>query len=179
MQQALAAFDPPIVNVVRARLANESFAAIAERGGWRIERAFRAFHTVQRRVSRRFPDGGSWALAIPDDPSQVAGWFERHLMGTRMSELIGELRAVHSETAGRAVFIGPLLAGRRRSAILERGLAELSPRRLSALLTHPQLLLSLQELVLNSGGVYWDEVQPIDERLEALVEQSWAMLSAA
>jgi hypothetical protein len=39
------------------------------------------------------------ALEIPDDPEELSGWLERHLVGPELSSLVAELEAVHGLTA--------------------------------------------------------------------------------
>jgi hypothetical protein len=93
--------------------------------------------------------------------------------------LVAELESVHAESTREPAFLAPLLRGRRRTAVLEAGLAALSARRVVALLIHPRLLLDLQAVVLAHGGSYWNEVRPIDDRLEILAERHWPWIQAA
>src|SRR5262245_17287775 len=95
------------------------------------------------------------AMEIPDDPAQLPGWLEGHLLGLGLAELVAGLTAVH----GAARRGGPSLEevlGQRRQAVLTGGLRELPRDALRQLLLHPQLLLELQELVLTEGTGYWD-----------------------
>jgi hypothetical protein len=177
-RESLGTFDAAVAELIRAKLSNVNYGLIADRTGHRVEKLYRVVETVRRRLTRRF-GVCPVALAIPDDPAQTPGWLERHLVGARLNRLIAELAAVHPETANRRVFLAPILHGPRRDAVLDRGLAELSPRRIAALLTHPRLLLDLQELVLSAGRRYWDEVRPHDDRLETLVERTWLLMGAA
>jgi hypothetical protein len=178
LRDSLDAFDPAVGEVIRARLRNESYGSIAQSAGHQVEKLYQVVETVRRRLTRRF-GVCPIALTIPEDPAEAAGWLERHLVGARLNRLVAELAAVHSETANRPVYLAPILRGPRRDAVLDRGLAELSQRRIVALLTHPRLLLDLQELVLSAGRRYWDEVRPYDDRLETLVERTWLLMGAA
>jgi hypothetical protein len=177
-RESLFAFDAAIAELIRARLINTSYGSIADRTGHRIEKLYQVVETVRRRLTRRF-GVCPVALSIPDDPAETPGWLERHLVGARLNRLIAELSAAHPETADRHVYLAPILHGPRRDAVLDRGLAELSRRRITALLMHPRLLLDLQELVLSAGRRYWDEVRPHGDRLETLVERTWLLMGAA
>jgi hypothetical protein len=178
LRAVLANLDAGVARLVRARLTNESYGAIGERMGHPPEELYWLFQTFRRRLTRRL--GVSfWSFAVPDDPSLTAGWLERHLVGAHLSALIAELSVIHAESAAKIVHLAPLLHRHRRQAVLEGGLAQLSGRRVAALLAHPRLLLDLQDLVLSEGGRYWNEVRPHDDRLDTLAERTWAFLAAA
>lgn len=167
-----------IARLVRLRLSNHGFSELAPIWGARAEQLARVFATFRRRLAR---DGGRlfWSLAIPDDPSQTAGWLERHLVSARLGLLIAELKVIHENSAREPAFLSPLLRGHRQAAVIETGLAALSARRITALLTHPRLLLELQAIVLAHGGSYWNEVRPIDDRIEILANRHWQWIQAA
>ena len=93
------------------------------------------------------------AMQIPDDPAALAGWLDEQLVGPHLADLVAELRAVHGITPA-----GPDLSrilGANKQQVLHAGLKGLPPATLSQLLTHPDLLLELQELVLTEGSGYW------------------------
>ena len=92
-------------------------------------------------------------MQIPDDPAALAGWLADQLVSPHLGELVAELRAVHGKTPA-----GPdlnRLLGANKQRVLQTGLEGLPPATLSHLLTHPDLLLELQELVLTEGSGYW------------------------
>lgn len=93
-------------------------------------------------------------LTIPDEPSALAGWLERQLVGPDFARLLAELAAVQEPPANPFPTLDELLDGFRDN-VLNRGLAALPPDRLKALLRQPQLLLDLQERVLTEGSDYW------------------------
>lgn len=174
---ALAELDRDSRELLRFRLADRSFAAIAEHTGRRIERLERQYQGAVAQLQGAIP--GLRIATVPEDRGEIAAWIERHLVGARLGELAAELSAVHALTAVQPAALAPLLRNGRRRAVLERGLCELSPRRLSELMTHPRLLLQVQEIVLPWGGTNWDAVRPIDDRLDVLTRQSWRRLSRA
>jgi hypothetical protein len=93
---------------------------------------------------------------IPDAAEELPRWLERHLVGTRLSELVAELAAIHGAARPKASLAETL--GKDRSAVVERGLAALSPEQLRSLLCQPQLLLDLQDFVLSTGSRYWSNL---------------------
>lgn len=104
------------------------------------------------------------AMNIPDDPTQLAGWLERHLTGPDLGRLAAELSAIHRDEAAGSVHE---MLGGQLPDVLERGLSVLPPAALRSLLCHPRLLMDLQEIVLAEGGAYWDRF-PASEELEHL-----------
>jgi hypothetical protein len=97
------------------------------------------------------------ALEIPEDPNQLPGWLDRHLCGPDLGELVAELAAVNGGRGEPGRSVRDVL-GRRLSSVLAGGLGGASSTAVRQLLRSPHLLLELQELVLTSGGPYWDEI---------------------
>jgi hypothetical protein len=111
------------------------------------------------------------ALEIPDDPVELAGWLERHLVGPDLAALVAELEAVHGRPGGAGVSVRGLL-GRDVGAVLDAGLSSLPAPTLAQFLRRPRLLLDLQELVLTSGGEHWDRLaREVPAELAAMVER--------
>jgi len=107
------------------------------------------------------------AITVPDDPASLAGWLEQHLLGPDLAALVAELTVIHTpadKTPALEEVLGP------PASIREHGLAALPPDRLRRLLTHPQLLLQLQEWVLTSESPYWDKALADAAPLEELVQ---------
>jgi hypothetical protein len=94
------------------------------------------------------------ALDMPEDEAELAGWLERLVVGERLGALVAELEGIHGP-APRTASLDQAL-GDRRKAVLRDGLASLPHDRFGLLLRQPRLLLKLQELVLVSGGPYWE-----------------------
>jgi hypothetical protein len=115
------------------------------------------------------------AMSIPDDPAALPAWLERHLVGLDLGALAAELTAVHGAAAGPP--LAEILGGQRK-AVLEGGLAALSPPALAQLLRHPRRLLELQELVLTEGGPYWQRYADADAALAALALRGEQRLAA-
>ncbi len=102
----------------------------------------------------------SIVLEIPNEPSELPVWIERHLLGSDLATLVAELQAVHGPAAGSPSTLNELL-GKQRSNVLTKGLAALNPQQMQQLLVRPELLLDLQELVLVEGGEHWEnKTQP-------------------
>jgi hypothetical protein len=115
------------------------------------------------------------ALAIPDNPAELATWLESELVGLDLRRLGAELAAVHRGSPAPVGTLDNWLAG-YRDAVLRRGLAAMPPERLAALLRRPDWLLELQQLVLTEGGPYWDAL-PRSPALEARAEGTWRKLA--
>jgi hypothetical protein len=98
------------------------------------------------------------AFEIPDDPDQLAPWLERHLVSLELGTLVAELAAVHPEADPGVITLRDLLGPQRSQSVLTQGLSVLQPQELRRLLTHPHLLLELQELVLFAGGSHWQRL---------------------
>src|SRR2546421_7439834 len=98
-----------------------------------------------------------YALDIPDDPAQLPGWLERHLVGLDLGALVAELAAVHGAAPGGGPPIQELLGG-SLELVPTRGLRAVPPVVLKQLLVQPHRLLDLQEWVLSRGGPYWERL---------------------
>lgn len=107
------------------------------------------------------------AITVPDDPARLAGWLEEHLVGPDLGALVAELTAVH-QPAGATPSLADVLGA---ATVQERGLAALPADRLRKLLTHPRLLLELQELLLTSESAYWENALAQAAPLEDLVQR--------
>ena len=93
-----------------------------------------------------------YATEIPNDDAAVPRWLEQQIAGPELRQLVAELRAV--ESTEPAPSLNQVL-GASRDPMLEQGLAILSAEQRTMLLSHPELLYELQELVYSSGGDYW------------------------
>ncbi len=120
------------------------------------------------------------ALEIPEDQAATTGWLERQLLGLDLAALVAELEAAHGP-ADQALSLERLL-GERRDAILARGLEALPPDRLRQLLLRPRLLLDLQEMIVVSGGPFWQKLAASaamgpEQRLA--LDRSWSAIVPA
>ena len=106
---------------------------------------------------------------MPDDPKDWPPWLEEQLVGDRLGEVVGELLAFHRPTT--AMTLADAL-GTQRKEVLSNGLTVLSPERIRQLVTHPKLLLELQELVLIEGGDYW-QAKPVSYESLYHAEKQW------
>ncbi len=98
-------------------------------------------------------------LEIPDEPSRLADWLERELVGPNLGHLVQELTVVHRGNLIDATSrdLESWLGGERAS-VLQSGLTGLPAARLRSLFGQPELLLALQELILTDGGEYWQQL---------------------
>jgi hypothetical protein len=117
------------------------------------------------------------ALEIPEDPNQLPGWLDRHLCGPDLGELVAELAAVHGGRGETGRSVRDVL-GRSLSSVLAGGLGRAPSTAVRQLLRSPHLLLELQELVLTSGGPYWDEVALAAGGFDELVDHGRQRLTS-
>src|SRR4051812_19800390 len=107
---------------------------------------------------------------IPDDPTDLAGWLERRLVGLDLGALVTELSAIHRPApAGRST-LREVLNGQLEQ-VRRSGLGCLSRDQLRQLLTRPGLLLELQQEVLSAGGPYWDQIARTQPAMYLRVEE--------
>ena len=95
------------------------------------------------------------ALDMPDEPKQLAVWLEQKLAQPDLAALTAELSAFQDGTRGPAPELRELL-GEWQNLVLSGGLKLTPPEVLRRLLSWPERLLDLQELVYQRGGRYWD-----------------------
>ena len=93
------------------------------------------------------------ALEIPEEPAELAGWLERHLVGPDLAGLVAELEAVHGRGEDPAIEDS---LRRYFADALAQGLAGMPRSVLAGLMCRPQLLLELQEQILIQGGPRWN-----------------------
>lgn len=113
------------------------------------------------------------ALDIPERHADRAAWLERQLVGLHLAELIASLEAFHPPV-GSPPSLADIL-GTEADAVLARGLHVLAPPQLQQLLTHPRLLLELQERVLRDGGEHWRQL-PLTPEHQQLVMETFAQV---
>ncbi|MCA8987005.1 MAG: hypothetical protein KDA78_05160 [Planctomycetaceae bacterium] len=96
---------------------------------------------------------------IPETQEALGKWLDQKLMSCELGQLIAELKFIADEFNPEGLQPESLnaLLGQERDAVLTGGLAALRHSRLCALLTFPELLLELQELVLVEGGEHWQD----------------------
>src|SRR5262245_16905875 len=114
---------------------------------------------------------------IPEDPTELADWLERRLVGLELDGLVAELTAIHRPTTS-GLTVRELL-GPKLDQVRESGLACLSREQIRHLLTRPSLLLDLQEEVLSKGGTYWDQLAHTLPMVYLKVEQGRKRLPGA
>jgi hypothetical protein len=118
-----------------------------------------------------------YALDIPDDPTELSVWLERHLVGLHLAELVAELEAVHGAPSDKEPTLDRVL-GPSLDSVLTEGLQRVPRPALGRLLRHPRLLLELQDRVSSSGGEHWSHIAATDTELTGLVERDRPKLEA-
>ncbi len=107
-------------------------------------------------------------LDIPDKPAELATWIEQQLVGLHLGRVIAELTIVHEPEPTSRPGLEHLL-GPHQTNVLSDGLKVLPAETLGTLLTHPELLSELQQLVLSSGSEYWENLQAKNPEVAAWV----------
>ncbi len=117
------------------------------------------------------------SLEMPEEPTQLAGWLEQRLAGPDLPALADELSAFRAAPAGAAPAVRELL-GEWQEPVLAGGLKLAPPEVVRRLLSWPERLPDLQELVFMRGGRYWDRVLGSDGATQDIIDHSWQRLSA-
>lgn len=102
------------------------------------------------------------ALAIPDDPADLARWLEGQLVSLDFGRFLAELTAFFPSSGPqppRDVF------DRWLPVALADGLDPVPADVLGQLLRHPAALAEFQERIVTDGGAYWDDVTERSEDL--------------
>lgn len=113
-------------------------------------------------------------LDIPDDPAELAGWLEQHLIGLDLRAVICQLQAFRKQEETPADLKETLAEWYEQ--VLAGGLRLLPISVLQRLFAHPSLLLDLQEEVCVNGGRYWDRLESPSEEIKQLVATSKTQL---
>jgi len=112
---------------------------------------------------------------LPETREGLAAWLEEMLLGPNLSQLVGELTAIHGTAAPRRTVAEML--GTEFQAVLEHGLGVLDRPRLRDLLIHPTALLELQNFIFTHGGDFWRDRPSDPKRKEHLMAQ-WRDIQA-
>ena len=98
-------------------------------------------------------------LEMPESPAHLSRWLDRAIVGGNLLSLVDELSVIH-RAADDEVAVDQVREwlGDSYAAVMDRGLGAIDQSRLKHLLTHPNMLISLQELVLLDGGGYWNDL---------------------
>ncbi|MBX3421791.1 MAG: hypothetical protein KF752_09585 [Pirellulaceae bacterium] len=115
---------------------------------------------------------------------QLPLWLEQQLLSEHLGQLIAELEVLHAtdhplvEQSSQPQPATTLqqICGDQMSDVLQRGLTVLSDSQVRALLSHPAVLLELQEQVMTQGGSYWMQLKR-DPQLLKDSRQSWSALA--
>ncbi|HBI47013.1 MAG TPA: hypothetical protein DDY78_29790 [Planctomycetales bacterium] len=117
------------------------------------------------------------ALDMPDEPKQLAVWLEQKLAMPDLAALTDELSAFREPSRAEAPELRELL-GEWQDLVASGGLKLAPPEVVRRLLSWPERLLDLQELVFQRGGRYWDRVLGLTADPTELVRHSRQRLSA-
>ena len=122
-------------------------------------------------------------LEIPEQPGEIARWLEERIIATDLGAFVVQLSALGSAGSrsnreesdeSPPATLSTLLSGYRQ-AVLDGGLRELPFDRLQMLLSHPRLLVDLQDVILEAQSDYWENLLSANE---AVGEQTLKCRSA-
>lgn len=97
-------------------------------------------------------------LDMPEESADLGAWLDKVIMSEELATVVDELAVLHdageeSPTCDEA----RSWLGKDVDTVLQRGLAAVDKARIRQLLKRPALLPAIQELVLVSGGSYWNQ----------------------
>ena len=95
------------------------------------------------------------AFNIPENKEEQGAWLDDLLVHSDLMAVVSQLSAVHTETE-QQISLSQVL-GNLHDLVLNQGCQVLSSNQIQQLLTHPELLLELQELMFLEGGEYWQQ----------------------
>jgi len=97
------------------------------------------------------------ALDMPSERDERISWLEKQLIGLELGGLTSQLEAVNGP--GDSSQTLDTILGDKQTGVLAGGFSELNDKQIAQLLTHPRLLLELQECVCERGGAYWSRIE--------------------
>lgn len=95
------------------------------------------------------------AFDLPEETQALREWLVTQLTSADLSSVVAQLAAVHADQDQDLKL--EAICGEQWQSILQNGLSELTQAQLQQLLTHPYLLLELQEQLLLEGGKFWQK----------------------
>ncbi|WP_278465655.1 hypothetical protein [Gimesia maris] len=95
------------------------------------------------------------AFDLPEETQALSEWLVSQLTGDNLSSVVTQLSAVHADQDQDLTL--ETVCGDQWENILQNGFSELTQTQLQQLLTHPYLLLELQELLLLEGSDFWQK----------------------
>lgn len=93
------------------------------------------------------------AFDLPEQTHELSDWLATQLTGPNLSSIVTQLSAVHTDQDDSLTV--EAVCGEQWTRVLQNGMSELTQVQLQQLLTHPNLLLELQERLLLEGEEYW------------------------
>jgi len=95
------------------------------------------------------------AFDLPEETHELSDWLVTQITGPNLSSIVAQLSAVHADQDHDLTV--DAVCGEQWTSILQNGISELTQAQLQQLLTHPYLLMELQERVLLEGEEYWQK----------------------
>ena len=115
------------------------------------------------------------SLTIPDETTELGSWLDKYLMSDVLSDLVGELACLSDDerTPATEADVKSVLAN-DLEALLANGCAALDRQKIKKLLRRPQLLLTLQEMILlqEQSNSHWKKLLDESESLSQIAEST-------
>ena len=96
------------------------------------------------------------AFDLPEETDELRAWLDDSLLQPELASVVAQLAAVHADEGNQQLTLEAILQ-EQRELVLQQGCRALSSLQIQQLLTHPELLLELQEQLFLEGGAYWQE----------------------
>ena len=113
------------------------------------------------------------AFNLPEETDELRVWLDGILLQPELMSVVSQLEAVHANESGEQLTLNDVLQDQRES-VLEQGCQGLSSLQIQQLLTHPKLLLELQEQLFLEGGTFWQKrITALTDEAEVSRGQDW------
>lgn len=109
------------------------------------------------------------AFDLPEQTHELREWLATQLTGPDLSSIVAQLSAVHIDQDHNLTL--DTVCGEQWTNILRNGISELTQTQLKSLLTHPYLLMDLQERLLLDGEEYW-QTQFLKQNDDSQIKQT-------
>ncbi|MCH9655018.1 MAG: hypothetical protein K0U86_01530 [Planctomycetes bacterium] len=95
------------------------------------------------------------AFDLPEQTHELSDWLVTQVTGPNLSSIVAQLSAIHSDQDHDLTI--EAICGEQWNSIIQNGFSELTQNQFQQLLTHPYLLMELQERLLLEGEEYWQK----------------------
>ncbi|WP_298859044.1 hypothetical protein [uncultured Gimesia sp.] len=116
------------------------------------------------------------AFDLPEQTHELSDWLATQITGPNLSSIVAQLSAVHSDHDYDLTI--EAICGEQWNSIIQNGFSELTQAQFQQLLTHPYLLMELQERLLLEGEEYWQK-QFLNQNDDSEIQQTKLIIQGA